>query len=252
MIKVEPIRISFCQSCMNRLYQLKETLTENLETVSKFPGVEFVLLNLNSKDELDDWVRDNCTPWIDQGVLVYFHDQQQEHFHMSRAKNLTHKAASGNVFVNLDCDNYIGDTIPAIKSTYRHYMDTVLHFTSGKWNGRYFDGTYGRLATSRNVFYKLGGYDESFYPVGGQDTDYIDRAHKMGFKIARITDGSIRCINNSKDDTCKYTGATLPYDEMNTRNKKQSAANIAAGRLVANKDLPKTRLVKNWKEEVYV
>jgi len=252
MIKVEPIRISFCQSCMNRLYQLQETLIENLNVISSLPGVELVLLNLNSKDELDSWVRDNCTPWINQGVLVYFHDQQQEYFHMSRAKNLTHKAASGNVLVNLDCDNYIGGTTPAIKDVYRQHMGTVLHITSGKWNGRYFDGTYGRLATSKDVFYKLGGYDESFYPVGGQDTDYIDRANKMGFKIKRITDGSIRCINNSKEDTCKYIGNTLPYDEMNTKNKKRSIENVAAGRLVANQNLPKTRLVKNWKEEIYV
>ena len=36
-------------------------------------------------------------------------------------------------------------------------------------------GTYGRIMIERNLFCKLGGYDETFHPVGCQDTDLIYR-----------------------------------------------------------------------------
>ena len=37
-------------------------------------------------------------------------------------------------------------------------------------------GTYGRIMIQRNLFfYKLGGYDETFHPVGALDRELINR-----------------------------------------------------------------------------
>jgi hypothetical protein len=238
---------------MNRLWQLEQTLLENLKTISEHPGTELVLLNLNSQDNLDGWVRQHGTPWIEKGVLVYVQEFEEKYFHMSRAKNLSHKPASGTVLFNLDCDNYIGETLPVIKSIYRKHMDTVLHFHSGLWRGKYFDGTYGRVALPKRIFDKIGGYDESFYPVGWQDADIIKRACKAGCVSKTITDPTINCVGNSKDETVRYIGETgLTWEEMNNLNREKGLANIASGNIVANVGLPKTRLLKNWSEEICV
>ncbi|KKL80749.1 hypothetical protein LCGC14_2001600, partial [marine sediment metagenome] len=49
-------KISFCTTCMGRLYNLKETLPKNIEANGEYPNVEFVILDYNSSDGLGDWV----------------------------------------------------------------------------------------------------------------------------------------------------------------------------------------------------
>lgn len=49
-------KISFCTTCMDRLYHLKESLPINLINNSSYANIEFVVLNYNSKDEIDTWM----------------------------------------------------------------------------------------------------------------------------------------------------------------------------------------------------
>ena len=51
-------RPSFCCTCMGRAHPLKITLPVNLATLSRFPDAEIVLVNYNSPDDLDSWIRD--------------------------------------------------------------------------------------------------------------------------------------------------------------------------------------------------
>ena len=53
-------------------------------------------------------------------------------------------------------------------------------------------GTYGRIMIERNLFCKLGGYDEAFHPVGCQDTDLIYRV------LACENVGSTIRVDNNK------------------------------------------------------
>jgi hypothetical protein len=51
------MRMSFCMTCMGRLHHLRETVLENLAVIEKSPGAECVLLNYNSPDELELWIK---------------------------------------------------------------------------------------------------------------------------------------------------------------------------------------------------
>lgn len=48
-------QISFCITCMNRLKHLQETLEKNILDNFLVDEVEFVVLDYNSQDGLEEW-----------------------------------------------------------------------------------------------------------------------------------------------------------------------------------------------------
>ena len=64
-------KISFCIVCMNRLYHLKETLIKNIEDNISYEKLEFILLDYNSTDGLEDWVKSNMKDYIEKDSLKY-------------------------------------------------------------------------------------------------------------------------------------------------------------------------------------
>ncbi len=69
-----PGKASFCATCKNRLWQLRHTLPSNMEAVRAAGCAELVLVNYNSRDGLDDWVRQFQSD-IDSGLLRYVHEK---------------------------------------------------------------------------------------------------------------------------------------------------------------------------------
>ena len=57
---------------MNRLSHLKETLFENIEKNISYKNVEFILLDYNSTDGLEDWIKSNFKEYINKGILSYY------------------------------------------------------------------------------------------------------------------------------------------------------------------------------------
>ncbi len=145
------MKLSFCVTCMNRLHQLRQTLPENLHSISKDGNSEIVLVNYNSADLLDDWVR-QFTPYIEAGVLRYAHEQTAQHFHASKAKNLAHFLATGDYVINLDGDNFIDFTIKPMREEWSKRPNASIWL----WSGTYADGTFGRIGLPRDLFLRLG------------------------------------------------------------------------------------------------
>ncbi len=48
------MKISYCIPMMNRLFHLKETLQKNILDTNHL-DVEFIILNYNSKDKMNEW-----------------------------------------------------------------------------------------------------------------------------------------------------------------------------------------------------
>lgn len=224
--------ITFCIQCRNRLYQLKQTLPENLRLLKQYPNIGIALLNYNSDDGLDEWARDNLRTAISSGKLLYAREMRSKVFHASKAKNLAHRLARGMFLINLDADNFIGKSIePVIK-----ILDEDHNLVLQTWSGNLHDGTFGRIGLSRKDFYGLGGYDESLLPVGYQDIDLIHRAQWLGLKFVEVLCDT-RALRNQKSQSMKYVGTSarrMTYAEMNARNMARSWKNLIAGRLAAN------------------
>ena len=88
------LKIYFCTTCKNRFWQLAHTMPQNLAAIELDGFSEMVLVNYNSQDGLDQWIRQFRSA-IEAGMLRYVHEWSDPNFHASKAKNLFHFAATG-------------------------------------------------------------------------------------------------------------------------------------------------------------
>ena len=173
------MRISLCTTCFNRAGQLKHVFESNLDVLRGEESVEWLILNYNSQDDLDEFM----LPILQykEFNIRYFKEISGRSWHMSLAKNISHKLASGDILMNLDCDNRIGEALDQIREAFTVNVGG-LHL----WSGRYGDGTCGRKANIRELFFNIGGYDESFRPMAYQDEDLLARLRDMGETVLHV------------------------------------------------------------------
>lgn len=242
-----PDRISFCVTCKNRLWQLRETLPPNLAAVLADECSEIVLVNYNSEDGLHEWVR-QFQEHIDSGVLRYVHERTEQFFHCSKAKNLAHFAATGDLLVNLDGDNFIADSIAAWRRVWDEHYDTVIQSRGKNWG----DGTFGRIGLPRRHFLALGGYDEEMLPAGVQDLDLIERAKAAGLRYRRLWPTGTAAIRNSIEEKVSYCGSDLSYEDMRAANTGRMRRNLERGELTVNTERRPVKVLLNFTHEIEV
>lgn len=221
--------ISYCISIMNRIHQLKQTLRQNIDNSTD--KSEFILNDYNSNDMLKEYIYDNFEEEILSGKLKYNYIDKVKYWHASICKNMTHMKANGKYIVNLDCDNFIGlHSDELLIDTFKEYGDNII---ISQTNNIMSSGNGGRITISKEKFIELGGYDESFYPMGYQDYDLIERAKKYGLTYININRNN-NAIRNSKSESIKNIGIKMDYTKMNNINKLLSKINIDNNNLRVN------------------
>ena len=241
------MRISFCVTCKNRLWQLRHTFPANVDAVLADGESELVLLNYNSEDGLDDWVR-GFAEHVESGAVRYVHQRSEPYFHCSKAKNLAHRAATGDFVVNLDADNHLGTTIAAWRSAWSERPDTVLHGFSGDFG----DGTYGRIGLPRAGFLAIGGYDEAMLPISQQDRDIIMRAEAHGLSYRQIRQPGVAALPNSTAQKMRYCGYQMSHREMHDANLRRLEENHRRGRVKVNRTRRPTKVLLNFTTETHL
>lgn len=125
-------------------------------------GHEIVLVDYGSSDGLSEWIWKNFTNDINSKKLIFFEVKNEVRWNIARAKNLAHRLASGSYLFNLDADNFITrEDILEIQKV----ADLGFHcwqFSEGNRD----DGSFGRIGLPAQLFKMIGGYDESFLPMG--------------------------------------------------------------------------------------
>ena len=239
-------KISFCITCMNRLFHLKNTLEKNIIDNKNYKNLEFIVINYNSKDHLDRWMREHMSDYIQSGILKYYRTDEPESFHASKAKNLSHLLAEGEIVCNLDGDNFTGkDFAFYINFMFNQHGENIfLHFTK-----KPFWGTEGRMALTKENFLRLGGYDEDLLPIGHEDHDLMNRAKAFGLNYVKIEiENFLRYLSNTeqeKAENCVNEPTSFYVLEKNNRDK--SNENIKKGKIIANpQGMSKFTLYKNF------
>jgi hypothetical protein len=154
---------------MGRLHHLKKTLPQNILD-NNTQDTQFVLLDYNSKDDVEKWIKSNCMPFIKSGKLLYAKEKTAAYFHMSHAKNIAANLCSGEIICSVDADTYTGPAMNlTLNNMFRNDKDMVVRF-----------GNAGIIAITKSNFIKLGGYDEEFQGWGYEDDDLIRRGIRMG------------------------------------------------------------------------
>jgi hypothetical protein len=190
--------------------------------------LEWIIANFGGSDEVDRFVRAKL-----KGVcsrVVYVRVEGLAAWHASIAKNIAHRLGSGEVLFNLDCDNLIGeDAVVALNLFTRGVR--ILHV----WSGVHRDGTFGRIAFRRDVFERLGGYDETFYPMAYQDRDILERGSHSGIPVVEIRSPSSAAVTNTKQVSIRHCRrGSMSWADYDRLNRAASRSNILAGRLRAN------------------
>ncbi|GAH24186.1 unnamed protein product, partial [marine sediment metagenome] len=84
-------RISLCTTVMNRLKDIQQTIPKNMADNADYGKAEFLILDYNSTDGLEDWVRENLPEHIATGRVAFFRTSDPEFFDMSHSRNLAFK-----------------------------------------------------------------------------------------------------------------------------------------------------------------
>lgn len=177
-------KISFCTICMNRLYHLKETLQKNIVDNIEYGNIEFVVLNYNSKDDLDCWIKSEMSEYINSGVLKYYRTTEPTSFQRSHAKNVVSKKATGDIICNVDADNFIGPGFAKyINNSFNNNQNIYLAVNKKKT----IRDCHGRICLFKEDFLTLTGYDESMNGYGFEDYDLWNRLNLLGRKVQYIT-----------------------------------------------------------------
>ena len=163
--------LSFCTSYLGRKEYLRETYPHNVEVGINFE-CEFVLVDYAAYS--DKW-------------------------EVSKAKNLSHYQADGDILVNVDADNYLSvEYIQGILDLFNADMNIIVYGEQG---------IGGRIAISYFNFIRLGGYDERFKDWGYEDIDLIYRARNLGLR--RFTVNGLAYIDHDRYIEDRYKNKPL-------------------------------------------
>ena len=185
MIKNLP-KISFCITCMNRLEHLKKTLPINIShALTDSENIEFILLDYNSTDGLELWIKENNAQNIDNQTLKYFKTSQPQAYHRSHSRNMVFRLASGDILVNLDADNFIGKGF--VEFILKNMVQSSFLAVDETISGTNFKDALGRICVWREDFEKIRGYDERMAGYGFEDLDFKTRLERIGLKLKPIT-----------------------------------------------------------------
>lgn len=182
MEKPNELGISICTVCMNRLYHLKETLPKNIEDNSGYEKLQLVLLDYNSDDEMEDWVKSNLQNYLDSGRLVYYKYPHAKVFDMAHSKNMAIKLADNEIVCLVDADNFTGPGYAQyVNSTFNKIRDSFITSIAKKMNRSPVD-VFGRVALKKSDFIAIGGFDEFMSNYAHDDFDLCNRLELHGKK----------------------------------------------------------------------
>lgn len=222
--------VSFCITTKNRLAQIKETLPKNLADNSlDQTRIEFVLVDFGSDEEAVEWILSDFREELASGYLKFFTCNQLDKWHAPKAKNTSHRLSSGKILVNLDGDNFTG--YRGGMFVYNAFMAATHDICLWQYSGDSHDGSFGRIAASRDAFFAVGGYNEEFLEMGFQDRDLVNRLEMIGAEVKIDLDSRFnRAIENDK-----YVPENMQYSFMRRYNRMLSWRLLASDSVRANK-----------------
>jgi len=258
--KDNKLKISFCMTCMNRLHHVERTLEQSIIANQSYQNVEFVLLDYNSKDGLEAWVKERMMKYIESGILNYYQmdNPKPRFFNMTHAKNVAHKLGIGDILCNLDADNFVLDgAADYLMDVFWNNFDEDI-FVAPCRKGFSGAGVWGRICARKKKFYKVGGYNEVWNRWGGDDHDYNMRLKMSGSKWVCHDVRYLRCINHSSIERFgKYkriNGKMMKHRTAGSRSWRKFSSYIKQYGYKANhgKHWGQANLIKNFKTLIII
>ena len=213
-------KISICTTSMNRLYDLRQTFIKNIEDNIDYPNLEFVLLNYNSKDEIDDWAKD-LPP-----IVKYYKTTRPKYYNMAHSRNCAFRLASGDVVNSVDADHFTNKGFATQINLIANNHPNTIYVKSRQRNR-------GRISLFKDDFMRLGGYDEGLKDYGFEDEDLINRGRHLGLKVVRYGGEYCKVVDTHKiHPVANYDNKEWRFTQ--DRNAILSLYNLHRKKYVAN------------------
>ena len=191
-------KISFCTTCKGRLWQLIQTLPENI-LKTKENEIDILILDYHSDDGLENYITKNYKKYLEDKRLKYFKlITEVKGFDMAFSKHIIHLLAEGDVLFNLDADNTIGPY--SINSLSNLPKDKILIPKMIKDTDT---SRCGRIGIHKENYLLIGGYDKTIRGMAGDDGDLIRRCYLKGIRGLQNPDKEIP-IQQSREEKNKY------------------------------------------------
>ena len=228
MVLGKEVKVSICIPCMNRVYDLKQTMPHLINAANASPPVEIAVLDYNSKDKLRQYMNGIIkTADLNEVSIIYTRYEGRDHYHMAHAYNLAAMSSSGGYIIIMGAD-----AVPS-----EEYVVGVRKLIARGtiWmRGPYYKGI---LACERQEFINAGGYDERFEFYGGEDKDLELRLARRGSKFGLVPNGLISTLRTGNRAKVKNYRLPLTKREMMVRGRKIRDENNSVGLLVANEGI---------------
>lgn len=145
------MKISYCTTCQNRLWQLEQTVPHNLKFIKR--GVSELLILFYNDEESADKFSEKYGREIDEGRIRIIRIVEDRIFKDGTrwsygiTKDYVHSAALGEVLFNLDADNFIDATLH--KTLLRLKRNEMVITKQKEWLP---DGRSGRIGLCKSMY----------------------------------------------------------------------------------------------------
>lgn len=222
--------ISYCISCHNRTYDLKKVLPSVIKSANASPPVEIVILNYNSPDDLEEYIKSIDIPLSKGNEIKHIKYTDRDYYHMAHAKNIAVLSAKGEYVVTSCADM-------ALSSRFFRTVRNIIKETEAPWIcASYIEVYPGILVFQKKEFVNAGGFDERFEFYGPEDKDLIKRFKRRKLRNEEYPYELLYMIRTSNKDKIKNYRLKISKMEMKKRMRPIYEKNIKDGVLTANPD----------------
>jgi hypothetical protein len=203
-------KISICIISMNRLHHVKKTLIPNILNNISYANLEFVLLDYNSSDGLEGWVKANLQHYIDTGVLTYYRTEDPQIFSHSHSKNVAFKLATGDILCNINADHFTGKNFAEyVNYKFQRNIDIFLTPINSAKRKNYNPprDVLGKVCVKKNDFFNIKGFSEEMIHYGFEDHDFTNRLEMSHLKRAPIKKCFLRFISHEEKERMENFGS---------------------------------------------
>lgn len=172
------MKLSYCTTCHDRLWQLQQTLDHNL-AFTKVGEVELVIVFFNDHKasnivaaDFDEYIVDGRLRIVSYSEDIVFQDGS--FWSCGYVKDIAHNAGIGDVLFNLDADNFIDEHLHQMLLKLK--PDEVVITCQKEFKA---DGRSGRIGVHKDLYGRVRYQDKG----KNDDADFLQQCIKRRVKF---------------------------------------------------------------------